>query len=86
VIYRNPRTGEIRHPARADVAVPAIYAQQGYERVELDSPQAIREYEQTSGRLHERTHFDSVNDSTGAAERSITAPALVAPKITGLDE
>jgi hypothetical protein len=85
VVYRNARTGEIRYPARNDSPVPPVYARQGYERCELESPQAIRQYEKETGRMHERSHYDSANDSTGAAERAVTAPALIAPKITGLD-
>lgn len=85
VVYTNPRTGEVRYPPRADVPMPAVYAKQGFVRTELDSPAAIRAFEQTTGRLHERSHFDSANDSTGAAEKSLTEQATKPVNITGLD-
>ncbi len=69
VVYRNPRTGEIRYPARADQAVPEVYARQGYERQELSTPQAVRQFEKETGRLHERSHYDT---GSGRADRELT--------------
>ena len=57
VIYRNPRTGEIRYPARNDQPVPPVYAKQGYERQELTNSAEIKSFERASGRLHEATHW-----------------------------
>jgi len=85
VVYENPRTGELRFPATADSPLPGVYARQGYVRTELDSPAAIKSFEKRTGRVHERSHYDSANDSTGAAERSMTAPATSTPTISGLD-
>ena len=76
VIYRNPRTGETRTPARSDQPMPEVYARQGYERVELDTPQAIRTHERETGSIHEATWYDS---GSGRAERDLVAdhgPAL----------
>lgn len=68
VIYRNPRTGEVRYPARADVAVPGVYVRQGYERQELRSAAEIRSFEKSSGRLHERSWYDP---GSATAERDL---------------
>jgi hypothetical protein len=82
VIYRNPRTGETRYPPRNDQPIPPVYARQGYERVELDTPQAIRQYEKETGRIHERSWYDP---GSATAERDMEA-CLNAPPIRGLDE
>lgn len=58
IIFRNPRTGEIRYPARADAPVPSVYAKQGYVREELASASAIKSFERSTGRIHERSHYD----------------------------
>jgi hypothetical protein len=82
VVYRNPKTGEIRYPARNDQPVPEVYARQGYQREELRSAAEIQQFERSTGRLHERSWYDP---GSATAEREIevqTAP----PKITGLDE
>lgn len=70
VVYRNPRTGEIRYPARADVPVPPVYARQGYERVELTTHQDVKAFERSTGRLHERSHYDP---GSGRSERELAA-------------
>lgn len=70
VILRNPRTGEIRFPARADQPMHWKYARAGYERVELTNAQSVSEFERSSGRLHERSHYDP---GSGRSERELTA-------------
>jgi hypothetical protein len=72
VIYRNPRTGEHRTPARADQPVPEVYAKQGYVREELSTPAAIKRFEKEAGVLHERTHY---NPGSGLAEKHNTQEA-----------
>jgi hypothetical protein len=49
-----------------------VYAKQGYQRQELSTPQAIRQFEKETGRLHERTHY---NPGSGLAERHNTQEA-----------
>ena len=68
VIYRNPRTGEVRTPARADQPIPGVYARQGYVREELSTAQSIRDYEKSTGRLHEATHY---HKGSGNAEKDL---------------
>ena len=70
VVYRNPRTGEVRFPARADQAVPAVYARQGFVREELITHAQVREFERETGRLHERSHYDP---GSGRSERELAA-------------
>lgn len=71
VIYRNPRTGEVRIPPRADMPMNPRYVNQGYQRVELETMQSIRNFEKDTGRTHEISSFDSKNDSTSAAHKSL---------------
>ncbi len=54
IVYRHPVTGEIRRPARADVAMPQTYVDQGFEREEIMS--MIR-HERETGSVHEATNF-----------------------------
>jgi hypothetical protein len=49
-----------------------VTALQGYERVELGSAQAVREFERFSGRLHERSHYDP---GSGRSERELAESA-----------
>lgn len=70
VVYRNPRTGEVRYPARNDQPVPAVYAKQGFERQELATPADIRSFERTTGKLHEATHYYR---NSPEPERALTA-------------
>lgn len=79
VVYRNPRTGELRFPARADQPVPAVYARQGYEREEITN---MLQFEKSSGRVHEASSYGN----NGGAERDVCAPALDAPQPKGLDQ
>lgn len=82
-IYVNPRTGERRIPAEANVAMPAVYARQGFERLELDTAQKRNDFERKTGLVHERSNFD-VN--TGSAERSLMTGIESAPNTSSLDE
>lgn len=67
VVYRNPRTGEIRTPARNDQPMPATYARQGYERHELTSAREIKALER-QGHIHESSNYD---EGSGHAEREV---------------
>lgn len=82
VVYRNPRTGEIRYPARNDQPVPAVYARQGYERVELDNASKLKSFERATGKVHERS---ACHKGSATAEHELVK-GLEAPRITGLDE
>jgi hypothetical protein len=68
VVYRHPKTGEVRYPPRADQAMPEVYARQGYERVELTTHADVKQFERQTGRLHERSHYDP---GSPTAEREI---------------
>jgi hypothetical protein len=81
VIYSNPRTGEVRYPPRADVAMHPKYAAQGYVRQELESARDVAAFEKKTGRVHERSWFDP---GSGGAERSLGI-GIEEPKIKGLD-
>ena len=74
MVYRNPRTGEIRTPARNDQPLPEVYARQGYVREELSSAQKVRAFEKETGRIHEASHYDN---GSGLAERDLaTEPEI----------
>ena len=83
VVYRNPRTGEIRYPPRADQAMPAAYARQGFVREELSTPQEVRSFEKSTGRIHERSHYDP---GSGTADREMEAPLNAGPSIEHKEE
>lgn len=73
VIYVNPLTGERRTPARADQAMPEVYARQGFERQEIMS---MTEFEKKTGLVHEATNFAPGNEPSPDRE----PPATKAPK------
>lgn len=56
VVFRNPLTGEIRRPARADQPMHPKYEAQGYVREEIMSMVA---HEKETGSVHESTNFNS---------------------------
>jgi hypothetical protein len=62
VIYYNPVTGERKTPPRADMDMPARYAEQGFERQEIMSMVA---FERETGLIHEPTNFNSGNEDNG---------------------
>lgn len=68
VVYRNPRTGEIRYPPRNDTPLHPKYVAQGYVRDELSTHQKVKEFERETGRIHERSHCDP---GSSTAERSL---------------
>jgi hypothetical protein len=82
VVFRNPRTGEIRYPARNDSPIHPKYAAQGYIREELASARDIARFEKETGRIHERSWCDP---GSATAERSLET-GLEAPKIEHLDQ
>ena len=59
VVYYNPLTGEHRTPPRADMPMPAVYAQQGYERRDILN---MTQYERETGVVHEATNFNPGNE------------------------
>src|SRR4029077_13082497 len=59
VIYYNPATGEHRTPPRADMPLPEVYKQQGYERKEILS---MIQYEKETGIVHESSNYQSGNE------------------------
>jgi len=77
VIYRNPKTGERRVPARNDQPMPEAYARQGYVREELSTPAAIRAHEKETGAIHEASHY---HKNSATAERDLALPDITPPK------
>lgn len=74
VVYRNPRTGEIRTPARNDQPIPEVYARQGYIREELSTHADVHRFEKETGRVHEASHYDG---GSATAERDLaTTPEI----------
>jgi hypothetical protein len=59
VIYYNPATGEHRTPPRADLPIPEVYKNQGFERKEIMSMIA---YEKETGIIHEASNFNTGNE------------------------
>ena len=58
VIFRNPETGEVRTPARADQPMPHQYAVAGFERVEIANHQMRRDLEK-DGHYQEAAYYDN---------------------------
>lgn len=72
IIFRNPRTGEMRFPPRDDAPLHPKYAAQGFERVEAFTTFGERDaFEKSTGRVHERTHYDP---GSASAERDLAPP------------
>jgi putative FmdB family regulatory protein len=69
VIFHNPKTGEVRTPATRDQPLHPTYAAQGFVRKEAFTTFSERDtYEKTTGKLHERTHYDP---GSATAERDL---------------
>ena len=79
VVYRNPATGEIRIPPRADQPVPEVYSRQGYVREEIEH---MPSFERQTGFVHEASNYSS---GSGGAERDTTSHCDPLP-IKGLDD
>ena len=69
VVYYNPATGEHRTPPRADAPIPQVYANQGFERMEIMS---MIDYEKQTGIIHEASNFNSGNATIQANGHSKT--------------
>lgn len=59
VVYVNPATGERKTPARADMPMPEVYKNQGFERQEIMS---MSSYEKQTGLVHEQSNFCAGNE------------------------
>lgn len=59
VVYYNPATGEHRTPPRADLPMPDVYANSGFERREIFN---MSQYERESGTVHEASSFSPGNE------------------------
>lgn len=59
VVYYNPATGEHRTPARADMPLPIVYSQQGFERREILN---MGQWEKEANVVHEATSFHPGNE------------------------
>jgi len=80
-VYHNPRTGEVRYPARADQPIPEVYSNQGYVRKELDTAQAIKDFEKSTGRIHEATHYYK-NSATAERDLAVEPEHKKDPEVT----
>lgn len=68
VVYYNAATGERKTPPRADQAMPAVYARQGFERLEIESMLA---WEKQTGLVHEATNFSPGNEPSPDREAPV---------------
>lgn len=75
VIYRNPATGEIRTPPRADTPMPETYKAAGFERVEIDTHQRRRELER-EGHMMEAAYYDNGSATADRELERALGPAL----------
>ncbi len=53
VVHRDPATGKVRYPGRADSVPPA-----GYERVLIRSDREMAKFEREHNVVHEARHYD----------------------------
>lgn len=58
VVFEHPLTGEVRYPGRNDRPMPALYAQQGFERREFTSLRELDSFSKRKGMINEAAHFD----------------------------
>lgn len=79
VVFRNPRTGEIRYPATIDQPMAPQYQAAGFERVAI---QHMTKFEHDTGRVHEASNYDS----NGHAERDLAGDAANPLPLKCLDE
>lgn len=84
VIFRNPRTGEVRYPPRADAPLHPKYAMQGYVREEIRTHSERKALERETGRIQEAAYFD--NGSSGAERSLLTNIPDRPPQLTQLDD
>ena len=73
VVLHDPKTGRYVTPP-VDGPINPIYAKQGFQRVELDSPAAIKKYERSTGRVHELSHWHKGADGEDRAAKAMAAP------------
>lgn len=78
IVFRNPRTGEVRFPATTDQPMALQYQAAGFERVSI---QHMTKFERDTGRVHEASNYDS----NGHAERDLVGEAANPLPIKGLD-
>ena len=57
-VWFNPHTGKHKTPPRNDIPLPEKYAQQGYERREINH---MGSYERETGVIHEASNFHPGN-------------------------
>lgn len=70
-VYINPATGERRTPPRVDMAMPEVYAEQGFERHEILS---MVEWEKQTGLVHEPTNFNPGNEPNPGKDPYVYKP------------
>ena len=74
VVLRNPQTGEVRIPGRADAPMCSRYEQCGFVREEIATHSALRQLEREQGVIHEASNYDGANSPQ--AERDCTPPPI----------
>jgi len=85
VVYRNPLTGAIRYPGRADAPMPQRYADQGYIVHEFSSAHELSRFERENQVCNERLNYNSGNGmETEFPQVPVNSPSVLEP--TGSSE
>lgn len=85
VVYENPLTGQVRYPGRADVPMPARYAEQGYVRREFETAHALGRFEKAKGVANEALNCNSGNTLDAPLQDSPADTAHHMPVTPGPD-
>lgn len=59
VVYKNPQTGEVAYPGRADEIMPARYRVRGFQRVEFEHARDLEKFEKETGTINEGLWYNS---------------------------
>lgn len=62
VVYKNPLTGEVAYPGRADCEMPKRYRDQGYERIEFEHARDLEKFEKSHKVVNEAYWHNSGNE------------------------
>ena len=59
VVWLNEKTGSVAYPPVNDAVMPARYANNGYQRVEMDSLHKLDTFCKSHKLVNERAHYDN---------------------------
>lgn len=76
VVFRHPKTGQVVYPPRNDQPMHPVYAEQGYERVELPSLRSIENFEKTADVRSEVAWYDHGNEEKMVEQKPIDMTGL----------